>query len=835
MLDDLRDERHKALDVGFLEASLRDVRYGIRMLSKTPVVTLMAVMTLTLGIGLNAALFSVLDALLFKALPVAKPEQLVQLKRADGDDNLPYWLWRQVRAQQDPFSGMLACSAATFDSADGGEKKLVNGQYVSGDYFSTLGVPAMLGRTLTNQDDRRGAAPVAMLSYVYWQRQFGGNPAVLGREIMLDKHGFQIVGVMPSWFHGTDVGYSFDVAIPLESERNIEPDNSMLDRTSYSWLYVFGRLKQGVSLDSAQARMQILSRNILSAAPSTDVVAKMRGWNSAIIEVFPAATGTSDLRETYSKALILLNVMLGIVLMIACANVANLQLVRFDRRRREFAIRAALGAMTARLLRQLVIENLMLSALGAGLGLLLARYTSLLLILATSDKTQRTVLDLSLDLRLVLFVAGVTIGTTILFGIVPALKLAQVSPQTALKQESQLMTGRAHRTWTRILIPVQVGLSMVLLFGATLFLRSLDDLLRQKLGFNKDNILLVKTDLEKHQGTYAQRQHLATILQERMMAHPGVLSVSRSAVTPISGVSWQSDVKPEGGKKDGQKVHVFINMVSPGFFNTLGTPLIAGRDFGVQDTPGAAPVAIVNRTAALRIFGDSDPVGWFYQDIDHKKDQAIQIVGVAEDAKYRHLRDVAPATIYIPIEQNPSPMLVIGTYEIHFSGGALEITKEVEEAARSVDPRMSLDFELLSTQVDDSLRQMKIITWLASGFGLLAMILACVGIYGVMAYGVSQRTTEIGVRIALGAGRFGVLQMVMREALKLIAVGLVIGISGAMIGARFVSAMLFGVRPFDPASLIAAAALITTTAGLAAFTPAARAARIDPANSIRYE
>ncbi len=832
---EIRDECHEARGVGLLETSVQDVRYGIRMLSKTPGVTLMAIVTLALGIGLNVAIFSVLDALLFKKLPITQPERLVQLKRANGDDNFTNVLWRQIRAQQDVFSGVFACSETMFDAAEGGEKKLVSGQYVSGDYFATLGVPALMGRALTEDDDRRGAAPVAVINYAYWQKQFSGDHGVLNRAITLDKHSFQIVGVMPRGFYGTDVGYQFDVAVPLKSERIIEPESSPLDRPNTWWLSAFGRLKPGVGLDKARARMRELSPRIVNAALPPDADANTRDSYSAAIELFPAATGTSELRDAYGRALILLNVMLGMVLLIACANVANLQLVRFGARRREFAIRAALGAARGRLLRQLVMENLMLSAVGGALGLLMARYASRLLVLAMSEKNQPTMLDLSMDYRLLLFVVGLTVATTIFFGIAPALKLANVSPQSALKQESQVVAGRRRREWTRALIPVQVGLSLVLLFGAALFVRSLDDLLHQKLGFNKEHILLVNTDLDKHQGTDAQRQQLAWTLQERLAALPGVASVSRSAVTPISGMSWQWDVKPESGKGDGQNLHVFVNLVSPGFFRTMATPLIAGRDFEARDTADSPSVAIVNQTAAMRMFEGSDPVGRFYRHIDNKKNSAIQIVGVVCDAKYRRLRDPAPATIYIPITQNPSPMLVIGSYEIHFSGASAGMTKEVEEAARSIDPRISMEFELLSEQVDDSLRQVKMIGGLASGFGLLALVLACVGMYGVMAYSVSRRTAEIGVRIALGAGRFSVLRMVMQESLKLVGIGLAIGIPGALVGARFVSAMLFGVRPMDPVSLIAAVVAISATAALAAYTPAARAARINPSNALRCE
>ena len=419
----------------------RDARFGARMLARTPSVTLIAALTLALGIGLNVAIFTVLDALMFKALPVVQPERLVQLRRANGDDSFTNALWKQIRARQDAFSGVFAYQGRLFDSASVGEKHFVSGLYVSGSYFSTLGVPAVIGRVLSDQDDRREAAPVAVISYPFWKTQFGGDPGILNRQIVLEKHRFQIVGVTPPGFYGTDVGYQFDVAVPIESERIIEPEHPVLDNPMGWWLCVFGRLKAGVTLEQAQARMRALSPRINAAALPPQADAATSDWYTAAIELSRAATGVSALRDNYGKALVLLSIMLGMVLLIVCANVANLQLVRFSARRREFAVRAALGAARTRLLRQLAIENLMLATAGAGAGLLLARYASRLLVLATSSRLQPSVLDLSVDDRLVLFVAGITVATAMFFGIAPALQLASVAPQNAMKQDSQATAG----------------------------------------------------------------------------------------------------------------------------------------------------------------------------------------------------------------------------------------------------------------------------------------------------------------------------------------------------------------------------------------------------------
>jgi putative ABC transport system permease protein len=822
---------------GFLSPSewWRDARFGARMLARTPSVTLMAVLTLALGIGLNVAIFTVLDALMFKALPVVQPERLVQLRRANGDDSFTNALWKQIRAQQDAFSGVFAYQGNLFDSASAGEKHFVTGLYVSGSYFSTLGVSTDIGRVLSDQDDRRGAALVAVISYPFWKRQFGGDPGILNRQITLEKHKFQVVGVTPADFYGTDVGYQFDVAVPIECERVIEPEHPLLDNPLGWWLYVFGRLKPGVTLEQAQARMRSLSPQINAAALAPHAGAATSDWYTAAIELSRAATGVSALRDNYGKALVLVSIMLGIVLLIVCANVANLQLVRFSTRRREFAVRAALGAARARLLRQLAIENLMLAAAGAGAGLLIANYASHLLVLATSSRLKPSILDLSIDYRLVLFVAGITIATAMFFGIAPALQVANVAPQNAMKQDSQATSGRRRRDWPRVLVPLQVGLSIVLLFGTALFVRSLDDLVTQKLGFKKEGVLLVTTDLDTYHVSDQLRQQLASGLQQRMQAIPGVLSVSRSAVTPISGMSWQWNVKPQIEGKESLKVHVFVNLVSPGFFRTLGIPLISGRDFEAYDDANAPLVAIVNQTAAMRMFSGSDAIGRSYRDDDPEKHPLVQVVGLVGDAKYRSLRDAIPPTIYLPITQNPAPFPVTGIFEVHFSGAAPAATRQIEEASTSVDPQISLECELLSDQVNDALHQAQMIAALATGFSVLALVLACIGMYGVMAYSVAGRTIEIGVRIALGARRSNVVQMVLRESLWLVAVGLVAGIPLALVAAHFVRTMLFDVRPADPLSMVLTTLVIIATTSLAAYRPAAHAARIDPARALRSE
>jgi predicted permease len=776
-----------------------------------------------------------MNAAMFKSLPVLAPEQLVQLNRGK-EDGFTYALWQQIRAKQDVFSNVFAYRGNLFDIADGGEKHLVSGIYVSGSYFSALGVPAVIGRTLTEQDNTRGAPNMAMISYALWQRQFAGDPAVIGHPLTLDKHLFNIIGVAPRGFHGMDVGFDFDVAVPLVANRIIEPEHPVIDSARGFWLLVFGRLKRGVSFEQARERIAVLAPFISRAAlpPALDHAIEQRYMERIGIE--PGATGISELSEGYGRALILLSVMVGVVLLIACVNVANLLLARARGRRYEFAVRVALGAARGRLIRQLLTESLMLSAGGAAVGMFLAHWGGQLLVRATSYRWQRSFLDLSLDLHILLFVLGVTVATALIFGLAPALQLANAAPQTVLKESSRAIAGRRRWELTRILVPAQIALSIVLLFGATLFVRSLRGLLTQDLGFQKESVLLLNTDLRGIRSADPQQQQLVEDLTERLRALPGVRSVSRSAVTPISRELWSWDVEPDTPGASVRKIHVFANAVSPGFFKTFGTPLIAGRDFDEHDAAASPPVGILNQAAAQEMFPGAYPIGRSYHDrLDPKRNLVIQIVGIAKDAKYLSLRDPAPPTIYIPIAQDPPAPPRIGTFALRFSGPISPIVKEVEDAAQSTDPLISLDFEPLSAQVSDSLQQVYLITGLASAFSMLALVLACIGIYGVMAYDVSRRTAEIGIRMALGARRSDVVGMVLRESFLLASAGIVIGIPAAVVVSMLIKTMLFGVQPADPLTAAATIAIVFGTAVLASYWPARRAARVDPMVALRYE
>ena len=712
---------------------------------------------------------------------------------------------------------------------------------MSGDYFRTLGVPAWIGRVLTPDDDRRGgaSAPVAVLSYGFWQRAYGGDPHIAGRTIRLNGHPFQVIGVTPRSFFGIDVGDTFDVIVPLTSVALIDSDRPMIDDRGIWWLNIVGRLKAGVSYPQAAARLRALSPAIFQAAMDENTPRELqKDFLTNRLELRPAA-GLSQLRDEYGRSLLLLMAFVGLVLLIACVNIANLLLARAGARQREIAIRLAVGAGRGRLVRQLLTESVVLSLLGAACGALLARWGGPAVVALISAPGQSRFLDLSPDLRVLAFTAGAAILTGILFGLAPALKATRGATSEALKQGARGLTER-RGPWPvgRLLVIAQVALSLLLLVGAGLFTGTLRNLLHQDLGFRSDHILLVDPDVRAAKYSAERQILVADELLARLRAIPGVRNATRAAVSPMSGASWQWDIKvqtPGAGRKD---VHAYFNLVSPGYFQTLETPLLEGRDFTPTDSKASPRVAIVNETAARQFFPGVNPVGQSYYDATFeriRKEFAVEIVGVVRDAKYRSLHDAPPATIYLPISQNPQPMPLVGTYELRFAGSPSAITGAVKEAARATDPRISLEFRFLTAQIDAALLQERLVATLAGFFGLLALALASAGLYGVVAYGAARRRNEMAIRLALGATRAGVLRLMLRDLAGLVLIGVPLGLAASLACAPAVRSMLFGLAPNDPLTLAGASLLLLSVAGIAGYLPARRAVRLDPVATLREE
>jgi putative ABC transport system permease protein len=819
----------------WLDQFAMDIRYVLRGLRRSPGFTAVAVLSLALGIGANTALFGLIDALILRSLPVVHPGELVEVA-VGGQGDFTNAIWEQLRDRQNVFVGAFAWAPTGFDLAAEGEKQPVAGLYVSGDFFRTLGVHALRGRVLMPDDDRRGGAAVAVISHAFWERQYGADPQIVGRAIRINGHPFTIVGITPPGFFGVDVGSRFDVAAPLASEVIFDAERPGLDERQQWWLSVFGRLKPGITSQKAGTGLNVLAPAVFeAAAPPDQKPQERRNFLRNQFTIHPAVTGISSLRGRYAQGLMILLAMVGVVLLIACANLANLLLARADARRREVAVRLALGAGRARLLRQFLTESLLLAAFGALLGVALAQWGNRALI-----GFLNLFLDLSPDLRVLGFTTALAIVTSLLFGLAPALLATRIGPNDALKEGARGLTGRRRR-WSlgRLLVAAQVALSLLLVVGAGLLVRSLHTLLTQNMGFERQGVLMVDPDLRNTTYTAKRQPVVAEELLARFQALPGVASASRSAVTPISGMSWQWDVRVGAPGGQVRSEHAWFNLVSPGYFETMRTPLLAGRRFTAQDTATSARVAIVNETMARRLFPGANPLGKVYRDDAPPgaavKEFVTEIVGVARDAKYRRLRDEVPPTIYLPISQNPAPFPVVGTYALRFSGATPDVTARVREAAHVVNPRISLEFRLLSVQVEDSLLQERLVAMLSALFGLLALVLAAIGLYGVVAYSVTRRFHEIGIRIALGAGRGAVQWLVLREVGALLFAGLMLGLTMALTGTRLVRTMLYGLTPNDPWTLAGACVVLLVVGAIAGWIPARRAARVDPMASLRHE
>ena len=822
-----------------VESIWQDVRYAIRTMRRAPAFTSVAILSLALGIGANTAIFTVIDALMLKTLPVRAPEQLVEVARTPENDSFTYSLWQEIRKQQDVLSGMFAYGQETFDLAGGGARQPAAGLWVSGDYFETLGVRPILGRTFTASDDERGAQPVAVLSSGFWKRQYGADPNVVGRTIRLDGYPFRIVGVTPPKFSGLDVGQRFDVVVPIGTEPIFHPNRPWLDGRWTWWLNVGGRLKAGMSVAQANARFGTLAQSVWSAAVPADASEQDRGhWITRPLILLPLANGFSYFRSQYSRALVLLMFMVGLVLLIACANLASMLLARSTARQREIAVRLALGASRARLIRQLLTESLMLSLFGATLGVLIAMRASTALVAAISSTRDPLYLELSLDGRVLAFAAAIAVLTGILFGIAPALRSAHVAPYVALKQAGSSSGGG--RSWFigKALVATQVAFSLLLLIGAGLFVRSFYHLVTQDAGFRDRGVLLIEPDLRSLQYKPAHKEALAQDLLSRLRTIPGVRSAAFSEETPISGGTTQWDVLVRAPGMPERKLHAFVNVVSPKFFETLGTPLLSGRDFTEADGKNAPRVGIINEAAARLYYPGLNPIGQTYWQYNYSvKDRPISpvhVVGVVKDAKYRRLRDEAPATIYQPIEQSFSP-IEYGSFELNFDGPLADVVSRVKQVAQAVDPRLGFEFHLFSEQVRESVLRERLLAVLAGVFAAFALLLAAIGVYGLMSYVTQQRTAEIGVRMALGARRADIVRMVLGDVAILIVIGVAAGVPASFAATRVVKTMLYGVGVSDPLTIIAGIVLMTVTGGLAAFLPARRAAGVDPLVALRCE
>jgi predicted permease len=831
-----------------LETLSQDLRYAARQLRKSPGFAAVAVMTLALGIGANTAFFQLLDTIRLRMLPVSNPQDLAEVRRTDPhgrQGSFFNWhseftnaIWEQIRDHQQAFSGVFAWAPETFNIAPRGEAHLVRGLWVSGEFFNVLGVRPFQGRVFTDADDQRGcAASGAVVSYAFWQRELGGEASAIGRKLTINYHPVEVLGVTPPEFFGLEVGRSFDVALPICSQPVLGGEDNYLDVRYDWWLTVMGLLKPGWSLQKASAQLGSISPAIFAATlpPGLDS-AHSKKYLAFKLAAYPGGTGISPLRGHYSDPLWLLMGIAGLVLLIACANLANLMLARARAREREIAVRLALGASRRRLIRQLLSESLLLAIVGAGLGLLLARTLAQFLVSFLSTQGNQVFVDLSLDWRVLSFTAFAAILTCILFGLAPALRAASVAPGEAMKAGGRGVTaGREHFGLHRVLVVSQVALSLVLLVGALLFTRSLRNLLTLDLGFRRSGILITTLDLTPLNLPATRRQAVKRELLERLRSTPGVESAAEASIVPTSGPSTDRSVWMDGADST-QARDSWFNWVSADFFHTMGTPLLAGRDFNDRDTLASPRVAIVNEAFALQIADGKNPIGqrFWQKGMLGEPQIAYEIVGVVKNTKYQQIREAFSPVVYVATSQETDPdqnpqILIRSNVPL------AALTSEVKQSVAAVNPDICISFQALQTMIRDGLMGERLMATLSGFFGLLAAILATVGLYGVMSYMVVRRTNEIGIRVALGGNRTSIQRMVLGEAGLLLAIGLVAGMAMALAAGRVARAMLFELQPYDPLTLATAAALLASAALAAAYLPARRASKVDPMVALRYE
>jgi putative ABC transport system permease protein len=825
----------------------RDLRHAFRSLRFSPGFTLVAVLTLALGIGANTAIFQLIDSIRLRTIPVKNPQELGTIRIADRHwgsgqfssqySQLSFAMWEQIRKRQEGFAEIAVWSNQGFNLATGGEVRNANGIRVSGDFFHVLGIQPFLGRLLGPEDDQPGCAmSAANISYAFWQRNFAGDPSVVGKRLTLDGNSFQVIGVTPPGFKGISVGDTFVVAIPVCVEPILNPRNNRLALRHAWWLASIGRLKPGWTIARANAQILAVNPAILQETipPVYDAQATKK-YLEYKLGAFSASTGFSDLRHDSETSLWLLLGISGLVLLIACANLANLMLARTSARERQITIRRALGATRWRMVRELLSESLLLAAAGSLCGLFLAFAISRMLVAFISTQQNQVFLDLEIDWRLLAFTTALAALTTIFFGLAPALRSTRAEPATLLQSGSRGTTGSRERfSLRRILIVSQVGLSVVLLMGALLFARSLRNLTTLNVGFQQTGILVTSVDFDRLHLPEERYTEYKRDLVKHVQTMPGVESAADAMLVPFGGNTWNDEVLLEGSDQDAGSA--WMNYLGPGYFQTIGTQLLAGRDFDDRDTATSVKVVIVNQAFVQKILKGAEPLGKHFRirEPPGKPRPLYEIVGLTKDNKFQDMHEEFLPFMYFPATQQdkPSPDDQI---LIRSSLPLSSLMASMKQTVGDVNPGIDLDFKVFKTRIHDSLIQDELMATLSGFFGFLAALLAAIGLYGVMSYMVVQRTKEIGIRMAIGANRVDVLRMILREATLLTVTGLVIGAGLALGAAQAAKSLLYGLKPRDPLTLALAVVTLSAVAALASFVPAYRASKLDPLTALRYE
>jgi predicted permease len=834
---------------------MTDLRVAVRELRAAPLVTAVAILSLALGIGANTAVFSLVNSLLLRLLPVVEPQRLAVVSdaRAVSQGFTAAWtysIWDQIRQRAQPFDGVCAWWTERLNVAPrGGETEPVDAMWVSGDYFSTLGTSALLGRTITAGDDVRGGgrdAAVAVISYELWQRRFGGAGNVVGMPLVIERVPFTIVGVTPPEFFGAEVGRTFDIALPINAEPLVRGTESRIkaELAFYSFTVLL-RLKPGQSIDAATAILRGVQPQIREAAVPTTLPPRIQEqFLKDAFTVVPAATGTSRLRARYERPLLVILVVVALVLFIACANIANLQLARAIARGHELSVRVALGAPRWRLARQWLVESLLLSTAGALLGLLFAAWTSRLLVAQLSTALNRVYLDLSLDWRVLAFTSGIAVATTLLFGTLPALRAFNVVPMDALREQKRGASSDARGRLSNGLVIVQVALSVVIVVAAGLFVRSFARLATLPLGFDSNRVLLVNVNVARTRIAASDRVAFFHRLVPEIASVPGVTKAAASMNTPVApgGIleivhvpNAPLSLQPfTNGKLGAQST--FVNLVTPGWFATYGTPILTGRDFDDRDVKGAPSVIIVNEAFVRKFLPGKNPIGATVA-FEHGKDAPVPktVIGVVGDAVYNSLRTEDAPTEYAPLAQLDFPQAPTEvTISVRASAGSpMRLARSIAAALTAVDRDLVFGFRPITDQVTASLTQERLIAILSGFFGVLALLLAGLGLYGLTAYAVACRRAEIGIRMALGSTGAGVVRLVVSRAAWLVVAGILIGVGVSAWASKFVATLLYGLDPRDLPTMVGAGVTLVIVGIVAAWLPALRASRLDPATVLR--
>ena len=823
------DDAHDVWALRTLDSLRQDVRTAIRGLRKSPGFALVAIGTLALGIGANTALFSICNSLILRPLPVRDPGSLALL--ADGSWTYP--IWEETRRIGDElFGGTVAWAEESFDLSRSGQTNLVDGAYVSGRFFDVLGVTAVRGRMLTPTDDTRAAldGPVVVISHRFWLRHFGGAPDVIGRTLTLQRVPFTVVGVMPPGFFGVDVGRTADLMVPFATQPILHSGADWLAERSTWWVDVIVRLKPNQSVEQASVALRSVQPQIRAATMPDWSEAMRAGYLDEPFTLVPAATGKSELRQRFETPLFAMVIAVGLVLLIACANIASLLLARALARRHELSVRLALGAARWRVARLLFIESLLVAMIGAAVGLVFAKWSSALLVQQLSTWRGAIFLDLALDWRVLTFTASVACLSAVVAGVAPVLGLKSVAPGEALKNAGRTISGDRRFALRGTLVVAQVALSLVLVVAAGLFLRTFTTLSRVSLGFTPEALLIADANLRQSSVPPEERGVLVTRLLDAVTAVPGVRSTAAALVTPISGAGWNNWVGDSPAPPSDRSFMVWLNAVTPRWFATMGIPLLSGRDFDARDRSGGTLVAVVNESFVRRFLPGQQPVG---QSINIGPQWRFEIVGVVADAVYRNPREGVVPTMYLALAQRPVFPRVALTVAATTPAQRAALERDVAGALTQVDPSITFTFRTFDQLVDATHTQERLIAMLSVFFGGLALLLAGIGLYGIVAHAVRARQTEIGLRMALGAAPSSIVRVVFRRVSVLLAAGVAFGLAAGVWAAQYVESMLFQLPARDTATFAGAAAVLVAVGGLAAWVPARRAARLDPASVLR--